>query len=347
MHTHDHPSHPSHHSHPDHAQDHSHGHAAGTALNPWPHQHVFLGASHDRHERRTWLVVALTAAMMVVEIIAGHWFGSMALVADGWHMSTHASALAIAALAYRFARRHAQDPRFSFGTGKFGELAAFASAIILAIVALIIAYESAQRLFAPVAIHYGEAMWVAVIGLIVNLVTAAILFDREHHGHSHDHGHSRDGADHVHHDARDHNIRAAYVHVLADALTSVFAIVALAGGALYGIAWLDPVMGVIGALIIAQWSWSIARSAGGILVDVAPDETLSRAVRTRLEAGDARVVDLHIWRLGPGHCGVVVSLVADQPQTPAAYKARLSGIAGLSHVTVEVHRAADCVRAAE
>jgi cation diffusion facilitator family transporter len=299
---------------------------------------VFLGDKHERHERRTWLVVALTAIMMVVEIVAGHWSGSMALVADGWHMSTHASALTIAALAYRFARRHAQDPRFSFGTGKFGELAAFASAVILAIVALLIAYESVQRLFAPVAIHYGEAMWVAVIGLLVNLVTAAILFDREHHGHSHAHDH---------HDARDHNIRAAYVHVLADALTSVFAIVALAGGALYGIAWLDPLMGVVGALIIAQWSWSIARSAGGILVDVVPNEQLARTLRARLEAADACVVDLHIWRLGPGHNGVVVSLVAEHPQTPAAYKARLSGIEGLSHVTVEVHRAADCVGAAE
>jgi cation diffusion facilitator family transporter len=259
-------------------------------------------------------------------------------------MSTHASALAITALAYRFARRHAQDPRFSFGTGKFGELAAFASAIILAIVALLIAYESAERLFAPVSIRYGEAMWVAVIGLVVNLITAAILFDREHHGHGHSHGR---GEDHVHHDTRDHNIRAAYVHVLADALTSVFAIVALAAGALYGIVWLDPAMGVIGALIIAQWSWAIARAAGGILVDTVPNAQLARTVRARLEASDARVVDLHVWRLGPGHNGVVVSIVADDPQTPAAYKTRLSGIAGLSHVTVEVHRAADCLRAAE
>jgi cation diffusion facilitator family transporter len=313
-----------------------------------PHAHVFLGAQHARHERRTWIVVALTAAMMVVEIIAGYVFGSMALVADGWHMSTHASALAIAALAYRFARRHMHDPRFSFGTGKLGDLAAFASAILLALVALFIGFESVSRLVAPVTIHYGEAMWVAVIGLLVNLATAAILFDSGHHGHEHGHAHGHahdDHGDHGHdrdapaHDTRDHNIRAAYVHVLADALTSVFAIVALGAGSLYGIAWLDPVMGVVGALIIAQWSVSLIRAAGAVLLDMVPDTALCEAVRARLETEGARITDLHVWRLGPGHNGVIVSVLAQAPLSPEACKQRLAGIAGLSHVTVEVRQA--------
>ena len=325
--------------------DHSaHAHHHDAARVNAPEAHVFLGAQHARHERRTWIVVVLTAVMMVVEIVAGYAFGSMALVADGWHMSTHASALAIAALAYRFARRHAHDPRFSFGTGKLGDLAAFASAILLGVVALIIGYESVVRLVAPVTIQFGEAMWVAVVGLIVNLVTAAILFDASHHGHSHGRaGGGRDAQDdhgaHAH-DTRDHNIRAAYVHVLADALTSVFAIVALGAGALYGIAWLDPVMGVVGALIVAQWSVGLVRGTGAVLLDMVPDAALCAAVQTRLEAAGAHVTDLHVWRLGPGHNGVVVSLTSGQPQPPNAYKARLADIPGLSHITVEVADAA-------
>jgi cation diffusion facilitator family transporter len=321
-------------------------------LNHWQHDHVFLGEDHDRHERRTWLVVGLTAAMMVAEIVAGTIFGSMALVADGWHMSTHAAALAIAALAYRFARRHAHDPRFSFGTGKIGELAAFSSAIILALIALLIGYESVVRLMNPVSIQFGEATVVAVIGLAVNLASAWLLAgDHHHHGHhhhdqgrhhAHGHEHDHDHGGHHHHGHSDHhggdtNIRAAYLHVLADALTSVLAIVALLAGRFYGWDWLDPVMGVVGALVIAQWSWGLIRTAGATLLDAVPDQRLARSVRERIEVGEDRVTDLHLWRLGPGHAGLIVSVVSDAPQSPDVYKQRLTGIEGLSHVTVEVH----------
>jgi len=315
-------------------------------LDHWRHDHIFLGKDHDRHERRTWLVVGLTAAMMVTEIVAGTIFGSMALVADGWHISTHAAALAIAALAYRFARRHAHDPRFSFGTGKVGELAAFSSAIILALIALLIGYESLVRLMAPAPIQFGEATVVAVIGLAVNLASAWLLAgDHHHHGHHHhDHGHhGHEGHHHHghahgdHHHGGDTNIRAAYLHVLADALTSVLAIVALLAGRFYGWSWLDPVIGVVGALVIAQWSWGLIRTAGATLLDAVPDQTLARSVRERIEVGDDRVTDLHLWRLGPGHAGLIVSVVSDAPQAPEVYKQRLSGIEGLSHVTVEVH----------
>jgi cation diffusion facilitator family transporter len=302
-------------------------------LDPWQHHHVFLGERHDTHERRTWFVVALTAAMMVAEIVGGHVYGSMALVADGWHMSTHAGALAIAAFAYRFARRHAHDPRFSFGTGKLGELAGFSSAVILAVVALIIAYESVQRLLAPVPIRYDQAIVIAVIGLAVNLVTAWMLYDDEHHWHhDHPHGHDQQRAD-----TRDHNIRAAYFHVLADAMTSVFAIIALLAGRFYGWSFMDPLMGIVGALVIAHWSIGLMRSAGAVLVDSVPDRALAELVRRRLEVDGDRVADMHLWRLGPGHTGVIAAVVSDRPQPPPAYKDRLGGIAGLSHVTIEVH----------
>jgi cation diffusion facilitator family transporter len=306
------------------------------SLEHWQHRHVYLGEKHSRHERRTWFVVALTAAMMAAEIVGGHIYGSMALVADGWHMSTHAGALAIAALAYRFARRHVHDPQFAFGTGKLGELAGFASAVILAVVALIIAYESAERLLAPVPIRYEQAIAIAVVGLAVNLVSAWMLYDGEHHGgrdHHHDHGHA-------HHrvDVRDHNIRSAYFHVLADAMTSVFAIVALVAGRFYGWVFMDPLMSIVGALVIAHWSVGLMRSAGAILVDAVPDRRLAALVRRRLEVDGDRIADLHLWRLGPGHAALIVAVVSDHPQAPEAYKSRLRGIAGLSHVTVEVHR---------
>jgi cation diffusion facilitator family transporter len=349
------------------------------SLHAWEHEHVFLGESHDRNERRTWLVVALTATMMVAEIIAGTIFGSMALVADGWHMSTHAAALAISAFAYNFARRHAHDSRFSFGTGKFGELAAFSSALILALIALLIGYESVVRLVSPVAIRFEEAIVVAVIGLGVNLLSAWLLFDEHHHhGHGHGHGHGAARAGHVHddhdhahsghahahhgHDHHDHthadplhghhaasptamaghaahdtNLRAAYLHVLADALTSVLAIMALLAGWFFGWTSLDPLMGVVGALIIARWSVGLLRTAGAALLDMVPDQDLRAALRERLEIGGDRVSDLHVWRLGPGHTAVAASIVSTNPQSPSAYKERLAGIRGLSHVTVEVY----------
>ncbi len=300
------------------------------SLEPWTHQHTFLGAKHDHHARRTWFVVALTAVMMVAEIVGGTIFGSMALVADGWHMSTHAGALAIAGFAYHFARKHSDDPRFTFGTGKLGELAGFASAIMLALVALLIAYESAQRLFSPVQISFNEAIAIAVIGLAVNVVSAFLLHDDHHHDHGHDHHDNHHGHD-------DTNLRAAYLHVLADALTSVLAIVGLLAARFYGWVWMDPAVGIIGAIVIASWSIGLIRSAGTTLLDMVPDGSLASQITEKLEANGDRVSDLHIWRLGPGHSALMVSVVSDEPQEPAAYKARLKELRGLSHVTVEVH----------
>ncbi len=316
------------------------------SIQPWQHAHVFLGAKHDRHERRTWVVVGLTTVMMVAEIVGGTMFGSMAVVADGWHMSTHAGALAIAALAYRFARKHARDPRFTFGTGKLGELAAFSSALILAMIAAAIGYEAAMRLVEPVTIDFEQATWLAVVGLAVNLVSAWLLFDEDHHHtHAHhdddnDHDHDHDHGHHHHH-AHDSNLRAAYVHVLADAMTSVLAIIALLAGRFYGWVWMDPAMALVGVCVILSWSVGLVRTAGTVLLDMVPDRRLAGVIRKRLEVDGDRVSDLHLWRLGPGHAGLIAAVVSDHPQRPAVYKERLDGIDGLSHVTVEVHACED------
>jgi cation diffusion facilitator family transporter len=301
------------------------------SLDRWRHSHVFLGERHDRNERQTWLVIVLTCVMMVGEIAGGAVFGSMALLADGLHMSTHAGALLIAALAYRFARRHARSTRFAFGTGKVGDLAAFTSAIVLAMIALLIAVESVGRLLAPVPIGFAEALPIAVLGLAVNLLSAWLLRDDHEHEHEHD-----DGQAHHH----DHNLRAAYVHVLADAATSVLAIVGLLLGWAYGWNFMDPMMGIVGALVIANWSYGLLRRAGAVLLDMTPDEHLATAIRETLEAGEDRVADLHLWRLGPGHFGAIVALVSHDPEPPAAYKRRLASLAGLSHVTIEVEHCA-------
>jgi cation diffusion facilitator family transporter len=299
----------------------------------WTHEHVFLGARHDANEMRTWWVVGLTAVMMIGEIIGGTIYGSMALVADGWHMSTHAGALAIAALAYRYARRFARDSRFAFGTGKLGELAGYSSALILGVIALMIAYESVTRLLNPIAIHFDQAIVIACIGLAVNLVSAWLLHDDHDHHDEHDH-HDDHAHGHHHHD---HNLRAAYLHVLADALTSVLAIVALLAGRFYGWVWMDPIMGVVGALVIAHWSFRLLRASGAVLVDVVVDPRMAEQVRAKLEQGSDRVTDLHLWRVGPGHAALIASVVSDHPQSPDAYKARLESLSGLSHVTIEVH----------
>ncbi|TCL76081.1 CDF family Co(II)/Ni(II) efflux transporter DmeF [Rhizobium sp. BK251] len=308
------------------------------------HEHVFLGDRHARNERRIWLVVALTAVMMVAEIGAGSIYGSMALVADGWHMSTHASALLVAALAYVFARRQARNPRFTFGTGKLGDLAGFASAIILALIAILVAAESAFRLARPVSIDFSQAILVAVVGLAVNLVSAWLLKDdhhhhhghHDHHDHDHDHGHPHDhaspGQRHT-----DNNLRAAYVHVLADALTSVLAIAALALGSLYGWIWLDPLMGIVGGIVIARWSWGLLKATGTVLLDVVPsDEELPEEIRAAIETGTDRITDLHVWQVGPGHHAAIVALVTPEPHEPAFYKQKLSALVDLSHVTIEV-----------
>ncbi|MGB8398545.1 CDF family Co(II)/Ni(II) efflux transporter DmeF [Bradyrhizobium sp.] len=306
------------------------------SIDQWTHEHVFLGAGHARNERRAWFVVALTVVMMVGEIVAGSLFGSMALLADGWHMATHAAALGIAAFAYLFARQHARNSRFTFGTGKFGDLAAFASAIMLALIAVQIAYESAIRLAYPVPIAYGEAIFVAVLGLFVNLVSAWLLHSGDAHGHDHHHDHDHQEGHHHGHRHHDNNLRAAYVHVLADAATSVLAIVALVVAMVSQWVWADPAVGIVGSLVIASWAYGLIRASGAVLLDVNADKNLEAVIRGRLQTRGDRVTDLHLWQVGPGHRAAVISVVSNRPLPPAVYKRRLGGLRGLSHVTVEV-----------
>lgn len=407
------------------------------------HDHVFLGAAHGQNERRTWTVIALCTAMMVAEIVGGTLFGSLALVADGLHMSTHAGAMLIAALAYTYARRHASDARFVFGTGKLGDLAGFTSAIVLAMIALLIAYEAIARFLSPVPIHFDEAIPIAVLGLLVNLASVWLL-SGDHHGHSHHHGHAAhhahgdeaqtistgagvfavsifedgvppvfrispaakqaciagaratittiraDGShqtfdmaergdrlesidaipephaftaivrlhgsehsltfvehEHAHHHghggskdvtARDHNIRSAYIHVIADAAVSVLAIVGLVLARAFGWMWMDPLAGIVGALVIANWSYGLMRDTGRILLDGSPDTRLADNVRRSIESGGDRVTDLHVWRLGPGHMSAVVSVATGDPARDSRfYHQLLKRFTSLSHVTVEVH----------
>lgn len=411
------------------------------------HEHVFLGEGHDKNARKTWAVIALCGVMMVVEIVGGSIFGSLALVADGLHMSTHASAMLIAALAYTFARKHAQDRRFVFGTGKLGDLAGFTSAIILAMISLLIGYEAVSRFLAPVPIRFSEAIPIAVLGLGVNIVSAWLLSGGDHghsHGHSHGHGHSDHADDHHEHadeahrvetasgtitlsvfeegvppvfrieaespdvrltppnvtvttervdgsrqiftfkrgsgdflestqripephafkalialgeetfavefsehehhdehsvDARDHNIRAAYIHVMADAAVSVLAIIGLLLAKTFGWLWMDPLAGVVGAFVIANWSYGLIRVTGAILVDITPDESVANKIKSVVELSGDKLVDLHVWRLGPGHLGAVVSVVSSAPtHGPAFYHSVLQRFKGLSHITVEVHQ---------
>jgi cation diffusion facilitator family transporter len=304
------------------------------SVDQWTHEHVFLGKQHSRNERRTWFVVALTAIMMVGEIAGGTIFGSMALLADGWHMATHAAALGISAAAYVLARRQARNPAFAFGTGKFGDLAAFSSAVILALVALQIAYESLVRIIHPVPIAYGEAITIAVVGLVVNLLSAWLLRDEPHDHAHHGHGHSHEHHHHLHH--RDNNLRAAYVHVLADAATSVLAILALLVAMSSQWVWIDPLVGIVGSAVIASWAYGLIRQSGAVLLDVASDKAVESEIRERLEIHGDRITDLHLWQIGPGHQAAVVSIVSDRPQAPAVYKGRLADVPSLSHVTVEV-----------
>jgi cation diffusion facilitator family transporter len=401
------------------------------------HEHAFLGPGHEASERRTWAVIWLCAAMMVAEIVGGWLFGSIALIADGLHMSTHAGALLLAALAYSFARRHADDPRFAFGTGKLGDLAGFTSAIILAMIALLIGYEAVSRLFAPVPIHFREAIPIAALGLAVNVASAWLLMGGEGHshglGHGHRHGHvhgadeakvistplgkvalevfedgvpprfrlsrasgpalaaeavrivtqRRDGSrqsfafaerggfvesldaipephefsadvtiegrttaiafeehDHAHGPiARDNNMRAAIVHVLADATVSVAVIVGLILARAFGWLWMDPLVGILGALVIASWSASLIRDTGAVLLDMTPDRRMAGAVRAAIEADGDAVADLHLWRLGPGHLGAIVSVVTRSSRCEADYRRKLAPFPSLSHVTIEVRRA--------
>lgn len=404
---------------------------------PLRHSHVFLGEGHEQAERRTWAVIALCGAMMLIEIVGGLMFGSIALVADGLHMSTHAGALLLAALAYSFARRYAHDPRFSFGTGKLGDLAGFTSAIILAMIALLIGYEAVTRLFQPVPIHFAEAIPIACLGLAVNVASAWLLSGGGyHHHHGHGHGHAHDDHDH-HHDEehrivvgagvlrlgvfedgvppvfrlqadagrlpaaaevtietvrpdgtrqafamadrggwlegtvaipephaftahlrvgggdypvtfeehehggqgaahRDNNMRAAIVHVLADAAVSVLVIVGLLLARAFGWLWMDPLAGIVGACVIASWSWGLIRDTGAILLDMVPDRAVADGIRRTIEAEGDEVADLHLWRLGPGHLGTIVEIETHHGRGPEHYRRLLSRFPALSHMTVEV-----------
>jgi len=304
-------------------------------LSPWQHDHRF-DAGNPRGESRTRWVLVLTVLTMVAEIGAGWWTGSMALLADGWHMGTHAIALGVAAVAYALARRHASDRRFSFGTWKIEVLGSFASALVLGLVALGIVGESLIRLWRAEPIEAGTALWVAGIGLVVNLVSAWLLHGGEGHDHAHpDHGHDH-GHDHAHHDL---NLRAAYVHVLADALTSVLAIAALGGALWLGWTWLDPLVGVLGAVVIAVWAVGLLRESSAVLLDREMDHPLARRIREDLESdGDAKVADLHVWRVGRDRFAAIACLVADVPLAPSVYRARLDHHRQLAHLSLEVNR---------
>jgi cation diffusion facilitator family transporter len=296
------------------------------------HSHNYHSQTAARNERRTRWVVLLSAVMMVAEITVGTLTGSMALIADGWHMATHTLALGVAAVAYWLARRWAADPRFSFGTGKLGSLAGFASALALAAVAVGIAWESITRFLEPHDVDYREAMLVAVVGLLVNLLSAALLHDDEHH---HDHGSPDHSPCHDHHHQQDHNLRSAYLHVLADALTSVLAIAALAAGMWLGWRWLDPAVGLVGAAVIIVWAVGLIRDTAAVLLDRVPDDALCDGIRQRIEApGDARIADFHLWQVGPGRFAAIIALAG--PVTAAEVRRRIGPDPRLAHVTVEI-----------
>jgi cation diffusion facilitator family transporter len=405
-----------------------------TSITAHSHSHVFLGESHEKSERTTWAVIWLCGAMMLGEIVGGLLFGSIALVADGMHMSTHAGALLLAAIAYSYARRHANDPRFTFGTGKLGDLAGFTSAIILAMIALLIGYEAISRLFAPVPIHFSEAIPIACLGLAVNIASAWLLSGGGHH-HGHGHGHDGHGHDEAHHIAthtgtvvlgvfedgvpprfrlhaetgpaitaatasvetvrpdgarqmfvlaerenflesvdeipephaftaqvrlgaenyavtfeehehehaggaarRDNNMRAAVVHVMADAAVPVLVIVGLLLARAFNWLWMDPLAGIVGACVIASWSYGLIRDTGAILLDMNPDKRTADKVRHAVENEGDEIADLHLWRLGPGHLGAIVSIITQEARGPAYYRARLAVIPSISHLTIEVQQ---------
>jgi len=302
-------------------------------LTSWQHNHEFH-SEHQQGERRTLYVLVLTAITMVAEVIAGAWFGSMALLADGWHMATHVAAFMITLFAYRYARNNASNPAYSFGTGKVNILGGFASAVALAVVALLMILESVMRLFDPQQIQFDQAIWVALIGLSVNLASALLLKDHHHHGHDH-HQHE----EHGHHDI---NLRAAYMHVLADALTSVLAIAALLAGKYAGLNWLDPLMGIVGAVIITRWGWGLVKQTAPVLLDASIAPSLKEQIRETVENdADNTVSDIHIWKISSQHYAVMMSVLTHEPQSSGHYKNLLTGYSQLAHITVEVNRCLD------
>jgi cation diffusion facilitator family transporter len=313
-------------------------------LSKWQHEHDFTRID-PTNEPKTFRVVFLTAAMMSMEIAAGMVFGSMALLADGWHMGTHAAALGITRFAYRYASRHARDPRYTFSTGKIGVLGGFTSAVVLQIVAIIMVFEAARRLFSPQTIRFSDAIAVAVLGLIVNLVCVRMLGTTHHHNEAdHEHHHQHEGESHAHedHHHEDHNLKAAYLHVLADALTSVLAIIALAAGSLFGWVWLDAAMGIVGGLVITRWAVGLLRETGHILLDGQADGEIVNQIRTVLENdADTRLCDLHVWQVGANDAAAIISLVTHYPRPVEHYRELIHSIPALKHITVEINECED------
>lgn len=311
-------------------------------LSPWQHQHVFTDDNH-KAERSTRAVMWITAMMMIVEITAGWWFNSMALLADGWHMSSHAVAIGLSAFAYAAARRYATDPRFAFGTWKIEVLGGFASAIFLLGVAALMVFGSIERIVSPQTIHFQNAVIIAVVGLIVNVVCAIILGSaHDHHDHHHHHAHG-DHHHHAHVHHHDLNLKSAYVHVLADAATSVLAIVALLGGWFYGWVWLDPVMGIVGAVLVAVWAKNLLIETGKVLLDREMDhpvvDEIREVVETGEDAGDTRITDLHVWRVGKQKYSCALSLVThDTALTPNHVRQQLAQHEEIVHSTIEIHQ---------
>ena len=330
------------------------------SLDDWQHDHLFGQDRKKPGERRTLIVAGLTAVMMIAEIFAGIAFGSMALLADGLHMASHTLALGITMMAYVFARRLAGDARLSFGTGKINSLGGFTGALLLLIFAAAMSWESIQRLMAPTAIAFNDAIFVAVIGLIVNIVSAVVLIGGghdhgHHHGHEHDHERDHDEHEHDHEEAHDHghghakihahddhhhdhNLRSAYLHVVADALTSVLAIIALVTGKYFGAIWLDPLMGIVGAVLIFRWSYGLLRDTGKVLLDWQAPKSMCRPIHQALETDGDRIADLHVWSVGPGIYAASISVVTHTAASPESYRKRLPHDLGIVHATIEVHR---------
>jgi len=303
------------------------------SLHNWGHSHSFGQEQVKEAEKYTLIVICITALTMILEITAGIIFGSMALLADGVHMGTHTLALGIAAFSYYYTRKYANDPRFSFGTGKVNSMGGFSSALLLIVFAFSLIWESVERLFNPVEIQFNQAIVVAGAGLLVNIISAWILSrpnkanSHSHHDHSGHHGHAH----------QDHNLKAAYLHVIADALTSVFALVALFAGKIWGFVWMDPLMGILGAMMVSRWAGKLLKETSGILLDYqAPEESRAK-VRKALENNGDKISDLHIWTIGQGLSAVNISIVTRSPQSPSYYKGLLSEYEEFAHVTVEVH----------